>query len=446
MTNSKSTNSYESINIYDLEEQLLDQIISRIETGIYSNIPPINLKFSRLLRSIEINPSTFCSRLQQRKMLSESEVVSIFTKVLRLFLIIFDKTGDIRFLNCVLKLLDFWSRNFCIPSYLYPSRRSYSKQINMIRKLASDRLLSLNRQNIQQKIKIVSKFMEDKQIESFIHELSPKIFQEEVVIFCPNVRSLYTLCVAELLRRSGIRISAIVVKRVFSISRISSEVKRDGAYWLLKKFSQRYLFRSFSENFVADRSLAHMARSLQVDTLDVVSWAQDTNIKVIHTDDFNSKEIESLISAIPQAVGVFTGGGLIRKNIINILIRGIINCHGGILPAYRGLDVEKWAVLENQLSAIGCCAHLMNEAVDEGGILIQYRSKLKGSLNIEKLGYNLEFPQCVVLVNAVLGYLGGQLEPVQQEQYEGRQFFYMHRSLVKIVRVRLMAATNIGAC
>jgi methionyl-tRNA formyltransferase len=176
---------------------------------------------------------------------------------------------------------------------------------------------------------------------------------------------------------------------------------------------------------------------LKVEKLNLASWASKHHVKVINTDDFNSREIQSYIGRHSIELGVFTGGGLIRKNILQAFKRGIINCHGGLLPAYRGLDVEKWAILENNAGALGCCAHMMTEAVDEGAVVAQYLFKLKKPTTVEKIGLGYEYPQAILLTHAVLELLGDRVKPISQHKHDGRQFFYMHDSLVNIIQSRL---------
>lgn len=428
-----------SLSIYSVDLELLDDLIIKVEQNALGNENlSVNLVFSRLLRSIEISPGTFVRRLRRRRQLNLTEAIAIYNRIYRLFLGVYDKTNDLRYLNCLLKLQDNWRRNYGIIGQLYSMISDNGLSDAALRKSLNDRFLEVEGRDLKQEVKVTNRFLDDAQIESFILDENIKNIDESVVIFCPNVRSLYTLCVAEILRMKGVKVKAIVVKPIFSISRISDEVTRDGIKWVLKKFVQRFLFRNYSNRIVSARSLSHLARRIHVAQHDVASWARLNNAEIMYTNNFNSSEIETFLKGLSVELGVFTGGGLIRKNILNIFSQGIVNCHGGLLPAYRGLDVEKWPIVENQALTLGCCAHLMSEGVDEGPILIQYRSDSLSAKSIERLGFNLEYPQCTVISYAVLKYLDGSLEPIYQVASEGRQFYYMHHSLVNIVRKKLL--------
>ena len=45
----------------------------------------------------------------------------------------------------------------------------------------------------------------------------------------------------------------------------------------------------------------------------------------------------------------------------------VINCHPGVIPAVRGLDAFKWAVLDNR--PLGNTLHYIDEAVDMGEVI-----------------------------------------------------------------------------
>ena len=52
---------------------------------------------------------------------------------------------------------------------------------------------------------------------------------KRVVVFSPNRFSLYTIYMAELLRRNHVDIKAIVIRKLFNPSRFLSEFGRDGS-------------------------------------------------------------------------------------------------------------------------------------------------------------------------------------------------------------------------
>lgn len=61
----------------------------------------------------------------------------------------------------------------------------------------------------------------------------------------------------------------------------------------------------------------------------------------------------------------------------------IINCHPGIIPAVRGLDAFKWAVLNNR--PLGNTLHYIDEAVDMGEVISIEPTPVYKTDNLERM-------------------------------------------------------------
>ena len=61
---------------------------------------------------------------------------------------------------------------------------------------------------------------------------------------------------------------------------------------------------------------------------------------------------------------------IFRKEIINLTRIGIINCHAGKLPFYRGRNILNW-VLINDDKEFGITVHFVDEGIDTGDIVLQ---------------------------------------------------------------------------
>jgi len=68
---------------------------------------------------------------------------------------------------------------------------------------------------------------------------------------------------------------------------------------------------------------------------------------------------------------------ILKNNILNSSKLGVLNCHPGILPYYRGCNCVEWALLNNDV--LGNTCHIMTDKIDEGPIIlksyIQYSKK-----------------------------------------------------------------------
>lgn len=65
----------------------------------------------------------------------------------------------------------------------------------------------------------------------------------------------------------------------------------------------------------------------------------------------------------------------IPGNFLNLFSRGAMNCHGGILPEYRGANVYMHSYA-NIAEKYGVTIHYMDENLDAGDIILQTSAKL----------------------------------------------------------------------
>lgn len=93
--------------------------------------------------------------------------------------------------------------------------------------------------------------------------------------------------------------------------------------------------------------------------------------------------------------------------------RVVINTHPSLLPAYRGFHSLAWAMLNNE-PEVGFTIHIMNENIDDGAILAQY----KVSVDSKTSKQIMDLFDLYVLDNLgriVCDFLAGSLTPVKQD-------------------------------
>jgi hypothetical protein len=89
--------------------------------------------------------------------------------------------------------------------------------------------------------------------------------------------------------------------------------------------------------------------------------------RLLITQDINATEVVAALSGSGIRRVVLAQSGIVRKGILGIPKLWIVNCHPSLLPAYRGVDVVKWALLER--APLGVTLHLVDAGVDTGAIL-----------------------------------------------------------------------------
>jgi methionyl-tRNA formyltransferase len=67
---------------------------------------------------------------------------------------------------------------------------------------------------------------------------------------------------------------------------------------------------------------------------------------------------------------IFTGGNILRKQLLEVPRLGVLNVHLGLLPQVRGMSSPEWSLL-NRVPA-GITIHYMDAGIDSGPILQRY--------------------------------------------------------------------------
>lgn len=61
---------------------------------------------------------------------------------------------------------------------------------------------------------------------------------------------------------------------------------------------------------------------------------------------------------------------ILRRALLDVPRLGVLNFHAGMLPRYRGRNVINWAIINGE-EEIGITAHLVDEGIDTGAIVLQ---------------------------------------------------------------------------
>ena len=140
------------------------------------------------------------------------------------------------------------------------------------------------------------------------------------------------------------------------------------------------------------------------------------NIKsnVIDPQDFENKrdyntKLLSIINPGDKDI-VFLCGYMmiIPPEIIKKLNSRIINIHPSLLPKYKGLNTHK-RVLENKEAYHGCTVHQVNEGIDSGKLIAQYKIKIYDNDNEETLSKRLLLKEHILYSKVLEEIIGEKL-------------------------------------
>lgn len=270
---------------------------------------------------------------------------------------------------------------------------------------------------------------ESNYIESFEYA-SIKKSKINVVLLCPNPYSIYSLATIELLTRQGIIVKGVIIKNIFSFSRFKSEFKFGGKRFL-KKVWRKLIVRK-SENCSSNGlDLPTFLKNNEIPKSSLYTWCKKYKITVITVDDYNDKKSVNFIKNKDTDVVVFTGGGLIKQELLAAPEIGVLNCHMGPLPSYKGMDVVQWPILENAFNQIGLCVHLMVKDIDAGPVLCNKLIPIEKFKTLHELRNYMELLMPQFLTESVVALKNGAI--AQEQAKGGRTYFRMHPILEKRV-------------
>lgn len=138
--------------------------------------------------------------------------------------------------------------------------------------------------------------------------------------------------------------------------------------------------------------------------------------------DHNSVLTAQLLREERIDIGIVSGARVLKNPVVSTPSLGIVNFHPGLLPEVRGLDAMQWSLHEGH--PIGVTAHLIDERVDAGRILIRHEVRLYANDTVFDVAQRLQDTQTELLPKVLLALTAGQTgEPVQGK-------FMLHRKML----------------
>jgi methionyl-tRNA formyltransferase len=118
---------------------------------------------------------------------------------------------------------------------------------------------------------------------------------------------------------------------------------------------------------------------------------------------------------------------IFRKEIINLTRIGIINCHAGKLPFYRGRNILNW-VLINDEKEFGITVHFVDEGIDTGDIILQEIFPITDKDNYSTL-LDISYSSCAnILYKSLVQVFEGKYKRVVQKSVHPVGFYCGMRS------------------
>jgi folate-dependent phosphoribosylglycinamide formyltransferase PurN len=165
---------------------------------------------------------------------------------------------------------------------------------------------------------------------------------------------------------------------------------------------------------------------------------------VVTCRDQNSPSSISQLKQWKPDLIIFTGGSILRKQLLDVPRLGVLNIHLGLLPEVRGMSSPEWSLLNNV--PVSITIHYMGAGIDTGPILQRSelpdvnRSKSLSDLRHRLIAFGVEKAGEVVA-----GFTQGTITATPQASLhstanQDSQFLVMHERLRARAAERLDSA------
>ena len=156
-----------------------------------------------------------------------------------------------------------------------------------------------------------------------------------------------------------------------------------------------------------------------------VARAYSFPVSICH--DQNSPRAIAILKQWAPDLAIFTGGNILREELLQIPRRGVLNAHLGSLPEIRGMSSPEWSLLYGVPPAV--TIHLMDAGIDTGPIVLRcdFADACESLTDLRNrlIAFGMD-----LLLEAIAGMEKGTLQPIPQpDRDKDHQFFVMHDRL-----------------
>lgn len=202
-------------------------------------------------------------------------------------------------------------------------------------------------------------------------------------VFIQNDPFYLPMVLDKYLREFGDSTVGINVQSVAQGSRTVAQTAMDllGLYgfgyfqWKLRRYVVRKLQAKVINGVLGSRRSCYS----------VAAVAEKYGVAVDGASDVNSEAFRSMLRERGvQFIVSISGTQLYRRALRDQTPFGIVNCHGALLPRYRGLMPSFWTLANGEREG-GVTVHFVDRKLDNGPIVVQRRYRIHGHDSLEDI-------------------------------------------------------------
>lgn len=131
--------------------------------------------------------------------------------------------------------------------------------------------------------------------------------------------------------------------------------------------------------------------------INLQNLAESFQIRTVRPDNVNTEDFLDWVAEFNcDLFASLSFDQIFRSACIDLPSKGIINCHAGKLPMYRGRNVLNWVFINDE-KEFGITVHYVDEGIDTGDIILQETYPITDSDNYATL-LELAHKKCAILL------------------------------------------------
>lgn len=150
----------------------------------------------------------------------------------------------------------------------------------------------------------------------------------------------------------------------------------------------------------------------------VKNYALEHQLPLLQPEKLRDEQFLSELQKLHADIFVVVAFRMLPKCVWAMPPMGTFNLHASLLPQYRGAAPINWALINGE-ERTGVTTFMLNEKIDEGGILLQQETPISENDNAESLHDRLAEMGRKLVVETLTGLEKGTLKP--QTQHETSQ-------------------------
>jgi methionyl-tRNA formyltransferase len=154
--------------------------------------------------------------------------------------------------------------------------------------------------------------------------------------------------------------------------------------------------------------------------------------RLLRVNGLNTPRSLAALRSADVDLVVYAGGGILRTSFFEIPRLGVLNCHGGPLPCFRGMNASEWALFHGVRPLVA--VHYINAGIDTGPVLFQRPIPIEPGDSIARVRGVAVRVTVEALLEAVHLVANGSAQAVPQDLPAGRQYFTMADPLLDVVQ------------